>query len=70
MFTILLDSSNTSLSVGLAKDNEMLESVSYEAWQSQSEHMIPELNKLLEGHFIISWEKWNLYFSSSKERWY
>ena len=48
MFTILLDSSNTSLTVGLAKDNEMLESVSYEAWQSQSEHMIPELNKLLD----------------------
>ena len=48
MFTILLDSSNTSLTVGLAKDNEMLESISYEAWQSQSEHMIPELNKLLD----------------------
>lgn len=48
MFTILLDSSNTSLTVGLAKDNQMLESVSYEAWQSQSEHMVPELNNLLE----------------------
>ena len=52
MFTILLDSSNTSLSVGLAKDNEMLESVSYEAWQSQSEHMIPELNKLLDKYNV------------------
>ena len=48
MITILLDSSNTSLTVGLAKDNQMLESVSYEAWQSQSEHMVPELNNLLE----------------------
>ncbi len=48
MFTILLDSSNTSLTVGLAKDSQMLESVSYDAWQSQSEHMIPELNNLLE----------------------
>ena len=47
MFTILLDSSNTSLTVGLAKDNALLESVSYEAWQSQSEHMIPELDNLL-----------------------
>lgn len=47
MFTVLLDSSNTSLTVGLAKDNILLESVSYEAWQSQSEHMIPELDKLL-----------------------
>ena len=47
MFTILLDSSNTSLTVGLAKDDVVLESVSYEAWQSQSEHMIPELDNLL-----------------------
>ena len=53
MFTILLDSSNTSLTVGLAKNNEMLESVSYEAWQSQSEHMIPELNKLLDKYNVI-----------------
>ena len=52
MFTILLDSSNTSLTVGLAKDNQMLESVSYEAWQSQSEHMIPELNTLLDKYGV------------------
>ena len=52
MFTILLDSSNTSLTVGLAKNNEMLESVSYEAWQSQSEHMIPELDKLLKKYKV------------------
>ena len=31
MYTVLLDSSNTSLTVGLAKDNVLLESVSYEA---------------------------------------
>ena len=47
MYTVLLDSSNTSLTVGLAKDDVMLESISYEAWQSQSEHMIPELDSLL-----------------------
>ena len=47
MFTILLDSSNTSLTVGLAKNDVLLESISYEAWQSQSEHMVPELDKLL-----------------------
>lgn len=52
MFTILLDSSNTSLTVGLAKNGEMLESVSYEAWQSQSEHMIPELNNLLDKYNV------------------
>ena len=52
MFTILLDSSNTSLTVGLAKDDVLLESVSYEAWQSQSEHMIPELDNLLTKHNV------------------
>ena len=48
MITILLDSSNTNLSVGLARDNLLLESISYEAWQRQSEYMIPELDKLLK----------------------
>ena len=52
MYTILLDSSNTNLSVGLAHDNLLLDSVSYEAWQRQSEYMIPELNKLLEKYEV------------------
>ena len=52
MVTILVDSSNTNLSVGLARDNLILESISYEAWQRQSEYMIPELNKLLEKYSI------------------
>ncbi len=47
MVTVLLDSSNTNLSVGLAKDNLILGCVSYEAWQRQSEFMIPELANLL-----------------------
>ena len=52
MYTVLLDSSNTNLSVGLARDNLLLESISYEAWQQQSEYMIPELNKLLEKYEV------------------
>lgn len=52
MVTILLDSSNTNLSVGLARDNLLLECVSYEAWQQQSEYMIPELNKLLAKYSV------------------
>ena len=47
MITILLDSSNTNLSVGIAKDNLILGYTSYEAWQRQSEYMIPELVKLM-----------------------
>lgn len=52
MFSVLLDSSNTSLTVGLVKDDILLESISYEAWQTQSEHMIPELDKLLNKYDV------------------
>lgn len=50
--TILLDSSNTSLTVGLATNDTLLDSISYEAWQSQSEYMVPELSKLLDKHNV------------------
>ena len=52
MVTVLLDSSNTNLSVGVARDNLLLESISYEAWQRQSEYMIPELNRLLDKYGV------------------
>lgn len=48
MYTVLLDSSNTNLSVGIAKDDVLLKEISYEAWQQQSEYMITEINKLIE----------------------
>lgn len=51
-FTIILDSSNTSLTVGLAKDDCLVDFTSYEAWQAQSEHMIPELHALLDKHQV------------------
>ena len=52
MYSILLDSSNTSLSVGFEKDGQLVCYTSYEAWQEQSEHMIPEINKLMEEYAI------------------
>lgn len=52
MYTLLLDSSANSLSVGLGKEGELLDYISYEAWQAQSEHMIPEINNLLEKHSV------------------
>ena len=48
MATLLLDSSNTSLSVGIESNGELLGYTSYESWQSQSEHMIPEIDNLLK----------------------
>ena len=47
MINIILDSSNRYLSVGLS-EKEVIDSISYEAWQQQSEFIIPELDKLLK----------------------
>ena len=52
MITVLLDSSNTNLSVGVANDNLLLECISYEAWQRQSEYMILEVDKLFNKYAI------------------
>ena len=52
MLSLLLDSSNTSLSVGFAKDDQLICYTSYESWQSQSENMIPEIDKLMKEHQI------------------
>ena len=50
MIDLLLDSSNIDLSVGIAQDGKLLDYVSYEAWQCQSEYMIQEIDKLLTKH--------------------
>ena len=48
MATLLLDSSNTSLSVGFEKDGKLIGYSSFEAWQVQSEYMVPEIDKMME----------------------
>ena len=48
MKTLLLDSSNTDLSIGICIDNEIKYRVAYPCWQRQSELMIPELEKGLK----------------------
>lgn len=52
MMTVLLDSSNRDLAVGIGKDGKLVDSISYEAWQRQSESMIPELDKILEKNHV------------------
>ncbi len=52
MITLLLDSSNTLLVVGLAKDNKIIDEIIYEAWQKQSEFMILEIEKILKRNEI------------------
>ena len=48
MATLLLDSSNTSLSVGFEKEGQLIGYSSFEAWQVQSEYMVPEIDKLMK----------------------
>lgn len=52
MVSIILDSSNTKLTVALANETKVIEEINYEAWQQQSEYMIPEIDKLLEKYSI------------------
>ena len=52
MYSLLLDSSNTCLTVGLDKDKTLVDFVNYECWQKQSEHMIPEIDALLKKYSI------------------
>lgn len=48
MYTVLLDSSDCNLAVGLAKNHQLIDFIQYEAWQRQSELMIVELEKILK----------------------
>lgn len=48
MKKLLLDSSDSDLSVGIAEDDCMLYRFSSYAWQRQSEYMIPEIEKALK----------------------
>ena len=48
MISLLLDSSDKFLTVGLSKDNQILKVIRYEAWQKQSEYMITEIENLIK----------------------
>lgn len=48
MYSLLLDSSDKNLIVGLAKDGVLIKKIDYYAWQRQSEYMIPEIQKILQ----------------------
>jgi tRNA threonylcarbamoyladenosine biosynthesis protein TsaB len=52
MISILIDTSNTDLAVGLAKDHVLVDEIEYEAWQKQSEFLVAELDKLMKKNGI------------------
>lgn len=54
MITLLLDSSNKNLSVAIANGTNIITATDYEAWQQQSELMIPEIDNLLKTNNLES----------------
>lgn len=52
MLSLILDSANKELGVAIAKDNEIIEEIKYDAWQKQSELMIPEIEKIFKRNSI------------------
>ena len=52
MLSLLLDSANKELLVALYKGDKKIDEIRYEAWQRQSELMIPELDKILKRNEI------------------
>ncbi len=52
MAILFLDSSNRNMSIGLADDSGLIDSLSMDAWQTQSEIMAPEIDKMLQKHNI------------------
>lgn len=52
MLSLLLDSANKDLCVGVAKDGKVIDKTVYGAWQRQSEYMVPEITKIFEKNGI------------------
>ena len=52
MYQLLLDSSNIYLTVALAKDCQLVDSIFYNAWQRQSELMVGEVENILKRNNI------------------
>lgn len=54
MYSLLLDSSNRNLSVAIGLDGRVFAAKEYDAWQQQSELMIPAIEALLkENHLTL-----------------
>ncbi len=52
MYSLLLDSANRDLSVGLVKDGVIIDRISYQAWQRQSELMVKEIDTILKRNAV------------------
>ena len=52
MYQLLLDSANKLLVVALAKEKKVVDSIIYEAWQRQSEMMVPEIDNIMKRNSV------------------
>ena len=53
MYQLLLDSANKLLVVAFAKDGDVVDKTIYEAWQRQSEMMVPEIDNIMERNGVL-----------------
>ena len=53
-YSLILDTSNRLLCVGVADENKVLSKVQYEAWQRQSEFCLKEVEKVLNENNITA----------------
>lgn len=52
MLSLILDSANKELGVALAQDGTLIDEIKYEAWQRQSELMIPEIENIFKKNHV------------------
>lgn len=54
MYSLLLDSANRDLNVGLVQNGMIIDRISYQAWQRQSELMVKEVDTILKRHNLTA----------------
>lgn len=54
MYSLLLDSANRDLNVGLVQDGVIMDRISYQAWQRQSELMVKEVDNILRRNNLVA----------------
>jgi len=54
MYSLLLDSANRDLNVGIVKDDIIIDRISYTAWQRQSELMVKEINDIFKRNRMVA----------------
>ena len=64
MINLFIDSSFVKLTVAISRDDLLIDFVSFDAWQCQSEYMIPEIDKLLTKNNLTAKDVGSIYVAN------